>query len=223
MKIDFLKEEVQMKQEVIKMKFNLNDYQGNYAMHCKTKEEAESFCRFLHQNGRRWRSGRSYLDEDHWDEYEDDTIYFFNECIYDERCSDFEEDYIILEWSDFIENTETASEFTLDDLKPGDFVKFEDGSVCCVLFVHAKTFKYVALEYSTGEIRYTTFFYGDSGALVGVYGDIAEIRRPTHLSDVCYTIFDDEKGCLLYTREEEGMTLDEVCKALGRKIKIVEK
>lgn len=26
-----------MKQEVVEMKFNLNDYQGDYAVHCKTK------------------------------------------------------------------------------------------------------------------------------------------------------------------------------------------
>lgn len=200
------------------MKFNLNDYKGDYAMHCKTKEEAESFCRFLYQNGRRWRNGGSYLQFDNWDRFKIDTIYYFNLGTYSRAKY---VNYVILEWSDFMENTETVSEFTLDDLKPGDFVKFEDGSVCCVLFVYAKTFKYIALEYSTGDIRYTTFFYGDSGALVGVYGHIAEIRRPTQLSDVCYTIFDDGKGCLLYTREEEEMTLDEVCKALGKNIKIV--
>lgn len=99
------------------MKFNLNDYKGNYAMHCKTKEEAESFCRFLHQNGRRWSDGTSYLKNDFWDEYEDDTIYFFNECTYDERCSDFEEDYIILEWSDFVEDSEIVSEFAVAQYK----------------------------------------------------------------------------------------------------------
>ena len=206
------------------MKFNLNDYKGNYVMHCKTKEEAESFCRFLHQNGRKWRDGSSYLKDNKWDFYKANTIYYFNKGTYcDVEDAKLVQGYKILEWSDFMEDEETVSKFTLDDLKPGDFVKFEDGSVCCVLFVYAKTFKYVALEYSTGDIRYTTFSYGDSGALVGVYGDIAEIRRPTQLSDVCYTIFDDGKGCLLYTREEEEMTLDEVCKALGRKIKIVAK
>lgn len=206
------------------MKFNLNDYKGNYVMHCKTKEEAESFCRFLHQNGRKWCNGDSYLEDDYWNDYERDTVYYFNEDSYcNIEYAKWVQGYKILEWSDFMEDEETVSKFTFDDLKPGDFVKFEDGSVCCVLFVYAKTFKYVALEYSTGDIRYTTFSYDDSGALVGVYGDIAEIRRPTQLSDVCYTIFDDGKGCLLYTREEEEMTLDEVCKALGRKIKIVAK
>ena len=202
------------------MKFNLNDYKGDCAMHCKTKEEAESFCLFLYQNGREWHNEDSYLENDRWDRYERDTVYLFNNGSFCDVEYAKREGLVILEWSDFMENKESVSEFTLDDLKSGDFVKFEDGSVCCVLFVEAKTFKYVAIEYSTGKIQYTTFSYDDSGALVGVYGDIAEIRRPTQLGDVDYNIFDNGKGCLLYTREEE-MTLDEVCKALGRKIKIV--
>lgn len=102
-------------------------------------------------------------------------------------------------------------------MKPGDFVKFEDGSVCCVLFVAgAETCKEVVIAYNNGNSRYTTCFYRVSGSLVMAnVGDITEIRRPTQLCDVCYTIFDDGKGDLIYTREEE-MTLD-------RKIKIVEK
>lgn len=28
------------------MKFNINKYEGNYAMHCKTEEEAKIFCRY---------------------------------------------------------------------------------------------------------------------------------------------------------------------------------
>lgn len=187
------------------MKFNLNDYKGDYAMHCKTKEEAESFCRFLYQNGREWRNEDSYLEKDRWDRYERDTVYLFNNgsfgsVEYARRYFNYE----ILEWSDFMENKETVSEFTLDDLKPGDFVKFEDGSVCCILFVvDRETHKTVAIEYSTGTIRYRNLSYDDSGFFTGDYGHITEIRRPTQLFDVGYNIFDDCKGCLLYTREEE--------------------
>lgn len=130
------------------MKFNLNDYKGKYAMHCKTKEEAEGFCRFLHQNGRKWRNGYSYLEEDYWNDYERDPVYCFNEGSYcNIKYTKWIQGYKILEWSDFMEDEDTVSKFTLDELKPGD---------------------------------------------------------------------DD----LIYTREEE-MTLDEVCRALGRNIKIV--
>lgn len=173
------------------MKFNLNDYQGKYAMHCNTKEEAESFCRFLHQNGRRWGCGHSYLQFDNWDRFKIDTIYYFNLGTYS-RVKYV--NYVILEWSDFMENAETVSEFTLDDLKYGDFVKFEDGSVCCILFVvDRETHKNVAIEYSTGTIRYMNLSYDDSGFFAKGYGHITEIRRPTQLFDVGYNIFDDCK------------------------------
>ena len=88
------------------MKFNLNDYKdykGDYAMHCKTKEEAESFCRFLHQNGRKWSSGYSYLEFNRWDYYKADTVYRFNLGMYCDVVFAKWKGYTILEWSDFME------------------------------------------------------------------------------------------------------------------------
>lgn len=77
-------------------------------MHCKTEEEAKSFCRFLHKNGRRWWHGPSYLEYDFWDEYEDDTVYYFNEGVYgDAECAKGKEGYTVLEWSDFMEDEES--------------------------------------------------------------------------------------------------------------------
>lgn len=43
------------------MKFNINKYEGNYAMHCKTEEEAKIFCRYLDSVGRKWVDGDLYL------------------------------------------------------------------------------------------------------------------------------------------------------------------
>jgi hypothetical protein len=143
------------------------------------------------------------------------------------------EGFVVLEWSDFMENEETLSEFTLDDLKPGDFIKlkYNSKSVCCVLFVHIYTNLdggTVVFEEQHTHTKYTKFFHSDltdvseSGSEYA--NNIMQVRRPVHPSDICCNIFDDCKGCLLYAREkEEEMTLDEVCKALGRKIKIVEK
>jgi hypothetical protein len=31
------------------MNFNIDDYKGKYVMHCKTKEEARSFCDYFHR------------------------------------------------------------------------------------------------------------------------------------------------------------------------------
>lgn len=98
------------------MKFNLNDYKdykGKYAMHCKTKEEAESFCRFLDLSGRSWFSGGSYLEVDYWDRHKIDTVYYFNRGTYG-SVEHIRRDVVILEWSDFMENKETVSEFTQD-------------------------------------------------------------------------------------------------------------
>lgn len=204
------------------MKFNLNDYKGEYAMHCNTKEEAENFCRFLHQNGRRWCNGNSYLQSDNWDRFKIDTIYYFNLGTYSK--AEYV-NYVILEWSDFMENEGAVSEFTLNDLKPGDFVKLRDGQVCCVLFVHvddSMTGGTVVLEDQHNNSKYRKFC---SSGLIDVNDsdkDIMQVRRPTLSLDVCSNIFDNCKGDLIYAREEE-MTLDEVCEALGRRIKIVEK
>lgn len=100
------------------MKFNLNDYKGNYAMHCKTEEEAESFCRFLDQNGRKWRTGDSYLECDRWYNYERDTVYFFNDGLFcDVAFAKRKEGCTILEWSDFVEDSEIVSEFAVAQYK----------------------------------------------------------------------------------------------------------
>lgn len=88
------------------MKFNLNDYKGKYAMHCKTREEAESFCRFLHQNGRKWYDEDSYLEDDSWDVHERDTVYCFNEGAFCDIEYARHINYGILEWSDFMEEVE---------------------------------------------------------------------------------------------------------------------
>lgn len=45
------------------MKFNIDDYKGKYAMHCKTEEEARDFCNYLHSIGRVWNSGGDYLGD----------------------------------------------------------------------------------------------------------------------------------------------------------------
>lgn len=190
------------------MKFNLNDYRGNYVMHCKTKEEAESFCRLLHQNGRKWRDGSSYMKDNKWDPYKADTVYYFNKGTYCDVEYARHFNYKILEWSDFMEDKETVSKFTLDDLKPGDFIKLKYNSECCVLFVYIYTNLdggTVVFEEQHTHTKYTKFFHSnltdvsESGSEYA--NDIMQVRRPVHPSDVCGNIFDDCKGCLLYTRE----------------------
>lgn len=75
------------------MKFNIENYDGNYVMHCKTEAEAKRFCRYLNNIGRTWCDGTNYLCEN--------TCYNFNEGSYGWKSFYEAIGYKILEFSDF--------------------------------------------------------------------------------------------------------------------------
>lgn len=102
------------------MIFRLEDYKDSqnriYAMHCKTPDEAESFCNFLHSQGRTWHGGDSYIDNNYWEDYKGDTCYLFNKGAYD--YIDYDRYwYEVLEWRNFMEDT------IKEDKKSKGFVK----------------------------------------------------------------------------------------------------
>ena len=90
-------------------KFCIDDYRSNgYAMHCDTNDKADVFLRYLDSCGRRWIRGGSYLIEDHWETYEEDTCYVFNTGQFG-SCSNLQntiffypDQWTILEFDDFI-------------------------------------------------------------------------------------------------------------------------
>lgn len=90
------------------MKFNIDDYKGNYVMHCKTEEEAEIFCKYLHSIGYKWANGDSYLSKNYWNDYKESTCYDFNKGQIGNK-EYFEEaiaiGYTILEMEDFMSDT----------------------------------------------------------------------------------------------------------------------
>ena len=87
------------------MKFNIDDYKGKYVMHCKTKEEAEDFCRYLDSIGQKWKYGISYIRKTFWNNWESETAYDFNSADFG-RVSDYKNNgYKILEWSNFMNDT----------------------------------------------------------------------------------------------------------------------
>ena len=96
------------------MIFDFNKYKGRYVMHCKTEEEAECFCKVMHDSGRTWCTGEEYVGKTLWGEYKTGMCYSFNtgqQCDinwFEDSC------YTILEWGDFMEK-----EFTKADLKCG--------------------------------------------------------------------------------------------------------
>lgn len=198
-------------------KFNINDYPGKYVMHCKTEEEAKDFCRVLHEAGRCWKNllgGNNgiYLGNTHWRSYAHDTCYVFNEGLFGGEKYLRDKQYTILEWSDFMNK-----EFTRDDIKVGDILMTRAGEVQLVID-------------TTHGIRVTdsniVFNRCISSDLCHLYGDesydIVAIRRFNNPSSISFDAFEKNLGRLVYEREETvEMTLEEVCKALGKNVKIV--
>ena len=63
-------------------KFKFEDYQGKYAMWCKTEEEAKKFGRLMDSHGRQWFSINAPKDYEHnkrWEDYGKETCYAFND------------------------------------------------------------------------------------------------------------------------------------------------
>ena len=115
------------------MNFNIEDYKGKYAMHCKTENEAEIFCKYLHSIGHKWNSGDSYLLEKCWNDYEEATCYEFNKDCYCSKRYFKEKGYTILEMEDFIEEKNKKmnyvdSIFKILNIKPNEpFILYNGG------------------------------------------------------------------------------------------------
>ena len=195
------------------MKFNIEDYKGNYVMHCKTEEEAKDFCGYLDSINRKWISGLSYEDNTKWDVHKQDTYYYFNEGCFSNGYFVNKYRYKILEWSDFMDK-----KFTKADLKSGDVILRRDGSVEIVCLETGALIRrdgFNILDELTDDLL-STFNDDDSD-------DIIAVRRPKQPYHCQFCAFDEGLGELVYERgdEPEEMTLDEICKALGKEIKIV--
>lgn len=193
--------------------FDINKYKGKYVMHTVTKEQYDEFCAYLDSVGKRFMNGGSYADTTDYYDCREDTCINFNIGGYSDVEYYKTNGYTILEMEDFIMPTK---EFTKADLKTGDFIKLRDG---CVGVVNAEL----------GAIAYRASNRGDlcnySSDLKCIYQsccDIMAVRRPMSKSDFSFDIFVYETGKLIYERKEvEEMTLEQVCKLLGKEIKIV--
>ena len=197
------------------MKFNINDYRGKYVMHCKTEEEAKDFCKYLHSVGRKWCSDESYLSNTEWSRYKEDTVYYFYSGMFGSYKYAQDSNYTILEWSDFMNST-----FTKADLKTGDIIKQKNGSVAIVnadLGIAITRGGWLDLSNYNDDLT--------SKLVTGKDFDIVAVRRPKEKGDCQFSAFNYSWGTLVYDREREEpeeMTLAEVCKLLGKNIKIIQ-
>lgn len=193
------------------MKFDINKYRGHYVMHCKTEEEANDFCMHLHECGRSWDQEQSYFEETNWDRHKEDTVYYFNEGLFGMLYHAKRQDYTILEWEDFMNDT-----FTKANLKTSDVVKFRNDKVGIVnraLGIIITQTGYIDMLYINNDM---------TNGLVSKEFDIIAVRRPNVKGDCQFIAFDNNFGALVYEREKvEEMTLAEICKLLGKNIKII--
>lgn len=196
------------------MKFNINNYKGKYAMHCKTQEEAKDFCNYMHSIGKRWNNVVSYLDKTEWPLYQTESVYLFNSDLVSNINFAERNNYTILEWSDFMNK-----KFTKADLKTGDVVKFRNEELGIIILeydtIACKNGGWISMNGISEDL--TSSFY------IGKY-DIVAVRRPNENAACCFDAMraNSPRGTLVYERKEpEEMTLAEVCKLLGKEIKIV--
>lgn len=82
------------------MKFDITQYKGDYAMHCETREDAQTFLAYLQKMGRTWCDGASY-DNLNFSKYKDRTGYAFNEGKYGTIGWYNDHEYTVLEFYDF--------------------------------------------------------------------------------------------------------------------------
>ena len=71
------------------------------AMHCKSEKEAKLFCEEMDKFGLSWDNGKSYIEEDCWGNFKENTVYYFNEGLLG-RLRFVPGKYKILEYSDYI-------------------------------------------------------------------------------------------------------------------------
>ena len=198
------------------MRFNIEDYKGKYVMHCKTEEEAKDFCNYLDSLGRKWCNNKKYTEENYWRYYKDEICYDFNnDNAYSGTESFIRHNYKILEWSDFMNK-----KFTKADLKSGDVILSVNGDVKIVCIETGTLIQrdgFSSLYELTDDLK---CIYSDKE---DNFDDIVAVRRPKQPYDCQFCAFDAGLGELVYERkdEPEEMTLEEICKVLGKEIKIV--
>ena len=195
------------------MNFNINLYSGKYAMHCKTHEEAKSFCNYLHSINRDWANGNSYADFTYWKDYKKDTCYSFNTGSYGPyKYYQNKNNYIILEWSEFMNN----NTFTKTDLKTGDIVVTKSGKK----YIYINGFfvsdnGYLRIEEYNNDLSITP-----NVSSINDNFKIIKVQRPCDGIQYCKNYW-DEAPIIWERKEVEEMTLEEICKALGKEIKII--
>ena len=171
--------------------------EGKIVVHCKTKKEAEDFCKQMHKQGMVWGTGNSYLSCTRYEEYKNKTCYSggggYQSYDYFEKYR-----YNILEWSDYMNK-----EFTKADLRDGMVVEQRDGNMYLVLAGMAvRKSKSNRIDGYTDDLKWEGYTGGD---IVKVYRITPESLR--RIEDV----FIKSNLELIWERKEpKKMTVEEM-------------
>ena len=79
---------------------NLNEYVGR-VVHCPTEKLANEFLKLVYEQGWRWATGASLVEENCWDQYKENTCYilFKNKNVMFSEIDFYEkENYTIIEY-----------------------------------------------------------------------------------------------------------------------------
>ena len=197
--------------KMCKKEFNINYYNDKYVMHCKTKKEYDDFVEcWAKQN---IRDAEFFKDRNIWRYNGENTCIKFATGTYASINYYTKNGYIVLEWEDFMGKKEkeyTAighyQKFRKENLKNNDIVTFRNGKRG-IVFIELETIvtedfnDYVRFSSMTSEL---TCSHAEDW-------DIIKIQRPNYI-----------EAPVVWEREETvEMTLAEVCKALGKNVKIV--
>lgn len=186
------------------------------AVHCKTKKEAEDFCKQMHKQGMVWGTGNSYLSCTHYEGYKNKTCYSggggYQSYDYFEKYR-----YNILEWSDYMNK-----EFTKADLKDGMVVEQRNGNMYLVLAGKAvRKCRCNRIDGYTDDLKW-------KGRTGYTGGDIVKVYRITPGSLGCIEdVFIKNNLELIWERTEtKKMTVEEMRKKLeeltGEEIEVTE-
>ena len=138
------------------------------------------------------------------------TCYSFNNDCYTDIDYYKKENYTILEWSDFMKET-----FTKADLKTGDVVLKRNGEVEII----NRELGMLICKSGWNDLKDVR---EDLTSILDSRYDIIAVRRPKEKGDCNFEACEHKWGKLVYERKEvEEMTLEQVCKLLGKEIKII--
>lgn len=197
---------------LVKPKFNHEGYVfGKVAMHCPTKEACDIFLQYMKEHGK----DRYYKSA--WEQEKELTCYNLNMHNHCNVVWYIEHGYRILEFDDFDWSDFEIKKFTKADLKNGDVVKFRNGKVGIV--VADQKYILAGSEWiDFGSLRDDLLYVHPCDTPY----DIMAVRRINTVYGNPLNTFIHGYGELIFERKEvEEMTLSEVCKALGKEIKIV--